>query len=378
MAPLPRSAAHRPRGEPHALGSRVVSSGRPVPPAARRAHRRSARRSTTTTRPSCSTARRSCSRTISRCGPSGATARGAAARGLARGRSVVRARGRADSIRRIARAQSARRSRDARALGAAAPAVLYSPDCLRASRNAPRDRVRLRDAGDRALARLWRRRAPARRRRAGGALPTAAPRCCTIFRPMATSSARRFRSTRTHARERWTSLRAVLAPRATLGEVLLPNGADHHARQPPRAEPVARSRRGAAGDRRLSSSRRFRSCDRRRCHARRAVGRTSRGDGRAARLLRLHLGAAGNVRDAHSLKRRAARAERSSACGTRSHGSHWPSAHDPEARGARACGVENASALPSARHALRMLGRRSGARNGGAARRRGSAVDPAS
>ena len=41
-----------------------------------------------------------------------------------------------------------------------------------------------------------------------------------------------------HARERWDALRAVLAPRATVGEVLLPNGADHHARQPQRAEAV--------------------------------------------------------------------------------------------------------------------------------------------
>jgi len=41
-----------------------------------------------------------------------------------------------------------------------------------------------------------------------------------------------------HARDRWDALRAVLAPRATLGHALLPNGADHHARQPQRAEAV--------------------------------------------------------------------------------------------------------------------------------------------
>jgi alpha-mannosidase len=40
------------------------------------------------------------------------------------------------------------------------------------------------------------------------------------------------------ARERWAALRAVLSPRATVGEVLLPNGADHHARQPQRAHAV--------------------------------------------------------------------------------------------------------------------------------------------
>jgi mannosylglycerate hydrolase len=41
------------------------------------------------------------------------------------------------------------------------------------------------------------------------------------------------------SRERWKSLRAVLAPRATLGVALLPNGADHHARQPDRQRAVA-------------------------------------------------------------------------------------------------------------------------------------------
>lgn len=41
------------------------------------------------------------------------------------------------------------------------------------------------------------------------------------------------------ARDRWKSLRSVLAPRATVGVVLLPNGADHHARQPNRRRAVA-------------------------------------------------------------------------------------------------------------------------------------------
>jgi len=40
------------------------------------------------------------------------------------------------------------------------------------------------------------------------------------------------------ARARWSSLRAVLAPRATVREVLLPNGADHHQRQSERASAV--------------------------------------------------------------------------------------------------------------------------------------------
>lgn len=41
------------------------------------------------------------------------------------------------------------------------------------------------------------------------------------------------------ARDRWKELRGVLAPRATVGEVLLPNGADHHARQLHRDRAVA-------------------------------------------------------------------------------------------------------------------------------------------
>ncbi|MDQ2767895.1 MAG: hypothetical protein M3Y30_12145 [Gemmatimonadota bacterium] len=41
------------------------------------------------------------------------------------------------------------------------------------------------------------------------------------------------------ARARWSELRAVLGPRATLGIALVPNGADHHARQPGRARAVS-------------------------------------------------------------------------------------------------------------------------------------------
>lgn len=43
----------------------------------------------------------------------------------------------------------------------------------------------------------------------------------------------------TAARARWRELRSTLAPRATVGHVLLPNGADHHARQLGRARAVA-------------------------------------------------------------------------------------------------------------------------------------------
>ena len=41
------------------------------------------------------------------------------------------------------------------------------------------------------------------------------------------------------ARARWSDVREVLAPRATLGVALLPNGADHHARQASRAQAVS-------------------------------------------------------------------------------------------------------------------------------------------
>lgn len=40
------------------------------------------------------------------------------------------------------------------------------------------------------------------------------------------------------ARTRWASLRSILEPRATLRIALLPNGADHHAKQPDRADAV--------------------------------------------------------------------------------------------------------------------------------------------
>ena len=48
------------------------------------------------------------------------------------------------------------------------------------------------------------------------------------------------------ARERWAALRAVLAPRARLGVLLVPNGADHHALQERWAEAVDALRRAAA------------------------------------------------------------------------------------------------------------------------------------
>lgn len=56
------------------------------------------------------------------------------------------------------------------------------------------------------------------------------------------------------ARARWSELRSTLAPRATVGQVLLPNGADHHARQAGRALAVTALAAAARPDEvRLSS-----------------------------------------------------------------------------------------------------------------------------
>ena len=46
-------------------------------------------------------------------------------------------------------------------------------------------------------------------------------------------------ASREAALERWRRVRDVLGPRSTVGVALLPNGADHHARQPDRARAVA-------------------------------------------------------------------------------------------------------------------------------------------
>lgn len=56
------------------------------------------------------------------------------------------------------------------------------------------------------------------------------------------------------ARLRWEQVRATLAPRSALGIVLLPNGADHHARQHRLAEGLVALRRVAEPDRVMASS----------------------------------------------------------------------------------------------------------------------------
>lgn len=56
------------------------------------------------------------------------------------------------------------------------------------------------------------------------------------------------------ARERWRRVHDVLAPRATLGVVLLPNGADHHALQPRHGEAIQALAREASPSRVHASS----------------------------------------------------------------------------------------------------------------------------
>ncbi|MEP7087378.1 MAG: glycosyl hydrolase-related protein [Gemmatimonadota bacterium] len=111
-------------------------------------------------------------------------------------------------------------------------------------------------------------------------------------------------------RDRWRALRAVLAPRATTGNVLLPNGADHHARQLGRAQAVSALASAAKPDHvRLTT-----------------LGDFARAIVDAASMREGEIGAvSGELRDSYgytwtlqgtfatrsSLKRRAARAERS-------------------------------------------------------------------
>jgi alpha-mannosidase len=52
-----------------------------------------------------------------------------------------------------------------------------------------------------------------------------------------------------HARDRWQRIRAQFTGRTELGVVLLPNGADHHARQPDVADAIAALARAALPDR---------------------------------------------------------------------------------------------------------------------------------
>ena len=138
-----------------------------------------------------------------------------ASRRLARGWPVVRARGRADSVRRVARAKSARGARGARRArrNRAQGAVLARR--VRTSGDASRDRRRVRDATHRALARLWRCGASARRRCALALRPMGARRSSTISHRSGYELGASLPVDADGARNRWTELRAVLAPRAT-------------------------------------------------------------------------------------------------------------------------------------------------------------------
>jgi hypothetical protein len=119
-----------------------------------------------------------------------------------------------------------------RVLRAESPPVLYCPDAFGHPAALPELAAGFRPDVDRRLARLWRRALASLATPLDGA-PRAAPRpCVSPSRARLGTSSEALSPT---APPRPTSggsrLDAILAPRATLGVALLPNGADHHARQ---------------------------------------------------------------------------------------------------------------------------------------------------
>ena len=336
MASPPRPTAHRPRGHPHALGSRVVPPGRALSAAARRAHRRAARRSAAPARAFCSTGRRSCSTTISRCGPSARDALAALLReGRARGRTVVRARRRADPQRRGARAQPARRAR-ARcgARRRSRPPVLYCPDSFGHPAMLP------------ALARGFR---PAARRRSGAATAARAGRAGDTARwrgadgddraPLP-SAARRLRvrlvaarRRRRRAHARWArDARRARAARDS-GVLLVPTAPTTTRASAASATRVARARGGRrAGRGARSLARRVRRELRSRRAARASQLPAVRGELRDSYGYTWTLQGTFGTRAAQ--KRRNARAERCS-CATSSRGSRSPRERGATVRDAR-------------------------------------------
>ena len=118
------------------------------------------------------------------------------------------------------------------------------------------------------------------------------------------------------AQARWASVRAVLEPRATLGEALLPNGADHHA-APARSRARRTRARGCSAPGHAPRASPASARDRRR--------RRARGGDRVSRLSAPLASVQGELRDSYgytwtlqgtfgtrsALKRRAARAEQS-------------------------------------------------------------------
>lgn len=124
-----------------------------------------------------------------------------------------------------------------RALGAAAPPVLYSPDAF----GHPAMLPALAAGFGMPLIVLWRGYGGAQHPFGDVARWRAADGSSAILYHLTPSGyelGSALPAGDAQARERWSSLRDVLAPRATVGHVLLPNGADHHARQPDRAQAV--------------------------------------------------------------------------------------------------------------------------------------------
>ena len=200
-------------------------------------------------------------------------------------------------LRRIARAQPARGARGAPLArrNVAERAVLAG--CVRTSRHAPRDRCRLRACRSSCSgAATAARRIRAATSRAGVAADGSSRDALSSLAERLRARRRRSRSMPTSARERWSAAaRGARAARdARRGAV--PNGADHHARQAERARAVRALASVAAP---VRCARHQPRCLRARgCRRPRRSRTIARSRGRAARLVRLHVGAAGYVRHA--------------------------------------------------------------------------------
>jgi len=123
------------------------------------------------------------------------------------------------------------------ALGATSPQVLYSPDAF----GHPAALPAIAAGFGMPLIILWRGYGGARHPRGDVArwrAPDGSSALIYHLSPSGYELGASLPSGEREARARWSELRAVLQPRATLGLALLPNGADHHARQPDRAGAV--------------------------------------------------------------------------------------------------------------------------------------------
>ncbi len=184
--------------------------------------------------------------------PDAARARCAAcARRPASGRTLVRAGRRADTIRRVAGAESSRWGRaDAERLGGRSD-VLYSPDAFGHPAVWPALAARVRNRLRRALARTRRRAGASTATSSAGTRPTAARSCCTTCPRRATRSGIGLPVRRAEAGRGMAALRADA--RSSRASVVAPRGLRR--RRPPRGPsgplPAARpARRARAGRRR--------------------------------------------------------------------------------------------------------------------------------